>query len=109
VATAGLPPICVGLAATWLWTALDLGSLLDNSPGLGMVGSLRLRPMATWDLRRSLGIRPSLGEPRLLSEDRLELFAAFVTAVAASDIDGLRGDGVSLRLGTLCGEGMLRI
>jgi hypothetical protein len=35
----------------------------------------------------------------LLREDRLDSFAAFVTAAAARDMDELRGEGVWLRLG----------
>src|ERR1700743_1423762 len=74
-------------------------SLLDNSPGLGRVGSFRLRGMATCEGRRSLGMRPRRGDPLLLSEDLLDSFAAFVTAVAAREMDELRGEGVWLRFG----------
>lgn len=44
-------------------------------------------------------MRPKRGEPLLLRDERLDSFAAFVTAAAASDIDELRGEGVSLRFG----------
>jgi hypothetical protein len=89
-----------GLAETKLWLRFRRGSLLESSPGLGREGSFRFRLKATWERRRSLGIRPRRGEPRLLVEERLEdSLAAFVMAALARDIEEARGEGVSLRLG----------
>ena len=58
-----------------------------------MVGSLRLRFVAIWDRRRSLGIRFSLGDPLLLAEERREISAAFMLAVAARDVEERRTRG----------------
>ena len=55
--------------------------------------------MVTCDRRRSLGTRPSRGDPLLLVEERLDSLAAFVTAAAARDIEEFRGEGVSGRVG----------
>ena len=48
-----------------------------------------------WDRRRSLGFRPSLGEPLLLAEERLDMdmSAALILAAAASDVEERRGRG----------------
>jgi hypothetical protein len=72
-------------------------SLLLSSPGAGIVGSFRLRLMATLD--RRLSPRPILGEPRVLLVDefRRDISAAFIVAAAAREIDDDRGEGVSLR------------
>lgn len=78
---------------------LARGSLLESSPGLGMAGSFRLRFMATCERRRSLGIRPSLGEPRLLKDDLRDSLAALILAAEAREMEVLRGEGVSCRLG----------
>lgn len=64
-----------------------------------MAGSFRLRFNATWERRRSLGIRPSRGEPRLLKEDRRDSFAALARAAVANDIEEARGEGVFCRPG----------
>jgi hypothetical protein len=89
-----MPPRDDGLAVVKLWAMLVLWSLLGNSPGPGMVGSLRLRLMATLDLLRSLAL-PSRGEPRLLVEECRERSAAFIVAAAANDMEDDRGEGVS--------------
>lgn len=70
-----------------------------------MEGSFRLRFMATCERRRSLGIRPSLGEPRLLMEDLRDSLAALILAAEAREMEVLRGEGVSCRFGgevTVC-------
>jgi hypothetical protein len=48
--------------------------------------------MAICDRRRSLGIRPSRGEPLLLADDRRDS-AAFILAAAASEVEERRGRG----------------
>lgn len=70
-----------------------------------MEGSFKLRFMATCERRRSLGIRPSLGEPRLLMEDLRDSLAALILAAEAREMEVLRGEGVSCRFGgevTVC-------
>ena len=87
-----------GLAAA-KWPRLDLWSLLESSPGLGRLGSLRLRFIATAEVRRELAL-PGRGEPRLLpaAELRRLMSAAFMVAAAASETEEERGEGVSRRL-----------
>ena len=63
--------------------------------------------MATVDLLRSW-TRPNLGEPRLAPELRRDKSVALIVAVAVSEVDEERGDGVSrrCRIGSMgCGEG----
>ena len=68
-----------------------------SSTGDGKVGSLRVKPIATFDLLRSP--LPTRGEPRvLLVEEFLrEMSAAFIVAAAAREIEEERGEGVSRR------------
>ncbi len=99
MAMADLPPIIGGLADAKLWPRLMRGSLLESSPGEGRVGSPRLKFAATWERRRSLGMRPRWGEPRLLRDDLRDSWAALVMAAVAREMDEVRGEGVCCRLG----------
>lgn len=65
-----------------------------SSPGAGIVGSFRLKLIATFDRLRSP--LPMRGEPRV-EELRRDRSAAFIVAAAARVMEEERGDGVSLR------------
>lgn len=73
-----------------------------SSPGPGSAGSLKLRFMATTDLRRCCSFLPTCGDARLrfeLVDDRRESccwcwMPALIVAAAARETDEDRGDGV---------------
>jgi len=88
-----------GLADAKLWPMLVRWSLLESSPGEGMEGSFRLRFMATIDLLGSSAPRLTIGELRLLRDDRRERSAALIAAAAAREVEEERGEGVSRRGG----------
>ncbi len=60
-----------------------------------MVGSFRLRFIATCERLRSDAILDCLGDPRLLAEDLRERSAALREAAAAREVEPRRGDGLS--------------